>query len=101
LRKNLRDADLICRTGGEEFLVALPKTTKAQASATADRLRQAVGALDISIDGMAKPLRVTVSIGLSVQEGNVPITDMLEQADRALYQAKARGRNVVAIATAA
>ena len=101
LRLNLREEDLICRTGGEEFLVALPKTSKDQASTTADRLRKAVGGLEIVVKGSLMPLRITVSIGLSVQDGHVPIPDMLEQADRALYQAKARGRNVVAIAAAA
>ncbi|WP_298257610.1 diguanylate cyclase [uncultured Litoreibacter sp.] len=101
LRKNLRDEDLICRTGGEEFLVALPKTDSLQATATANRLRQLVGAMDIAVEGQSAPLQVTVSVGLSIQNGQVPISDMLEQADRALYQAKARGRNVVAIATAA
>ena len=101
LRKNLRDGDLICRTGGEEFLVALPQTNEARATTTANRLRQAVGALDIPVKNSATPLRVTVSIGLSLQNGHMPIPDMLEQADRALYQAKARGRNLVAMGAAA
>jgi len=100
LRINLRDGDLICRTGGEEFLVALPNTNKTCATTTANRLRKAVGALDISLKNSPAPLRVTVSIGLSLQDGHMPISEMLEQADRALYQAKARGRNVVAMAAA-
>ncbi|MEP3298151.1 MAG: diguanylate cyclase [Pseudoruegeria sp.] len=101
LRKNLRQNDLICRTGGEEFLVALSHTNQDQAQASANRLRKAVGALNIPIEGKSSPLHVTVSIGLSVQDGTLPIKDMLEQADRALYQAKARGRNVVAISAVA
>ncbi|WP_281856860.1 diguanylate cyclase [Litoreibacter halocynthiae] len=101
LRQNLRDGDLICRTGGEEFLVALPHTDLARATTTANRLRNAVGALDITVKNYATPLRVTVSIGLSLQDGKMPIPEMLDQADRALYQAKARGRNVVAMAAAA
>ncbi|SFR57464.1 diguanylate cyclase [Litoreibacter janthinus] len=101
LRLNLRESDLICRTGGEEFMVALPNTDRAEASATANRLRKAVGALDIAVQGYPAPLRVTVSVGLSIQDGSKAISDMLEQTDRALYQAKARGRNVVAIVAAA
>ncbi len=101
LRQNLRSGDLICRTGGEEFLVALPNAGQDEAAATADRLRKAVGAMDITVKAGLAPLHVTVSIGLSVQDGRVAIPDMLEQADRALYDAKSRGRNVVAIATAA
>ncbi|RLJ60546.1 response regulator receiver modulated diguanylate cyclase [Litoreibacter meonggei] len=101
LRKNLRDGDLICRTGGEEFLVALPHTNEARARTTANRLRRAVGALDIAVKNSPTPLRVTVSVGLSIQNGHVPIQEMMEQADRALYRAKACGRNLVAIAAAA
>ena len=101
LRKNLRDGDLICRTGGEEFLVALPHTNETRARSTANRLRKAVGALDISVSNSPTPLRVTVSIGLSIQDGHMPIPEMMEQADRALYQAKSQGRNLVAMGVAA
>ncbi|EPX80802.1 diguanylate cyclase [Litoreibacter arenae] len=101
LKRNLRDDDLICRTGGEEFLVALPKTNDEEATATANRLRKAVGELDIQVHKNDVKLRVTVSVGLSVQNGQMAISDMLEQADRGLYLAKARGRNAVAVAAAA
>lgn len=101
LRKHLHEGDLICRMGGEEFLVALPDTSNAQATATANRLRKAIGALNIKTPLTASPLQVTVSIGLALQEGRLPVSGMLEKADQALYVAKSRGRNIVSISTSA
>lgn len=101
LRDNLREGDLICRTGGEEFLVALPHTDREQATATANRLRRAVRDLSIRVKGNPAPLSVTVSIGLVLHDGAQSISAMLEQADQELYAAKSRGRNIVSICASA
>lgn len=101
LSDNLRISDLLARVGGEEFLVALPQTTLADAERVAERLRQVVGDEPVLLPSGEK-LRVTVSIGValghSAQEGADQATEvsvMVDRADRALLAAKKAGRNVV------
>ncbi|MBE0454466.1 diguanylate cyclase [Roseovarius autotrophicus] len=98
LRAHLREGDLLARIGGEEFLIALPDTSRAQAQEVAARLCEAVSATPVIIPGGGAPIPVTLSIGVTVaasRPGLPPplMQTLLEQADRALYAAKARGRN--------
>nr|WP_309501474.1 diguanylate cyclase [uncultured Roseovarius sp.] len=103
LQGNLRDGDMIARIGGEEFLIVLPDTPSAVARGTADRLCQIIGAAAIALPGGAPPAHVTVSIGVTLVHDNraegargpLDLDNVLEDADRALYGAKARGRNTV------
>lgn len=93
----LRASDTPVRYGGEEFAVLLRRATADQAADVAERIRRAVAAMDQEMLGVADP--VTVSIGVAVASG--PLTDvpaLIEQADRAMYVAKNRGRNRVAVA---
>ena len=91
----LRPGDVVARYGGEEFIALLPDTTLEDASHAAERLRARVeeGLAPMLQDG---PERITVSIGLSSFVGADDSTaELLIRADRALYQAKAAGRNRV------
>lgn len=91
LQKVARAADLVCRFGGEEFLVLCPDTDLAGAVLLAERLRQGLETLDPGL-GVA----VTASFG--VAQANIEmqsVNELIRGADRALYQAKAGGRNRV------
>lgn len=96
LASQLRKQDTLGRYGGEEFCVLLPATNEAGASALAEKLRCAVEAMPLTIDGNA--ISVTVSLGVAAYEATAadyhPDCNMLiENADKALYQAKKKGRN--------
>jgi diguanylate cyclase (GGDEF)-like protein len=94
LSRALRQGDLLCRYGGEEFAALLTDVSTEQASAVARRLNEVIR--DAPVDTAAGPLRVTVSVGLA---GPVPSPDdlpeLLEHADTALYRAKREGRDRV------
>jgi diguanylate cyclase (GGDEF)-like protein len=85
--------DVVARWGGEEFLVLMPETTSAQAHAALMRLR----ALVLHYDWAAHEptLLVSFSAGLSEYGKDRPLTQILEEADEALYRAKDRGRDRV------
>ncbi len=89
-----RDPDLAARFGGEEFVVLLPMTDIAGAELVARNVLHAVA--DLAIPHPASPIgTVTVSIGVTTWPSGVRINinRLIEQADRALYRAKAAGRN--------
>lgn len=94
LSANLRDKDLLARIGGEEFLVVLPDSTLADARRVAERLCAAVEEWPIRLSSDLG-LEVTVSIGVAVSDGSVPIDGVVEQADLALLDSKVSGRNQV------
>lgn len=96
LQAQLHDGELFARLGGEEFAIVIPGLAPAQSGFTAERLRRAVQELQIA--GGVAPLRVTVSIGISGCSEQRPMVDLdalLLDADKALYRAKAQGRNRV------
>ncbi len=93
LRAGLRTCDLVARWGGEEFLVVLPDTSRVGARVAAERLRAAVARASFTVDGVGA-VRLTVSVGLAACAGQ-GMDRLLDEADRALYRAKARGRNRV------
>jgi diguanylate cyclase (GGDEF)-like protein len=91
-----RVTDIFGRTGGEEFSAVLPETEAANAARVAERLRDRV--MNSRIDGGTdnRPIRCTVSIGLtSLREDDVALESMIRRADKALYDAKRTGRNRV------
>ncbi len=94
LKGSLRSTDLIGRYGGEEFIVMLPHTGRADAIATAEKLRKAIAALQVAVMGEQ---RITISIGLSAlpDGGAEHLDDLIKKADDALYAAKDGGRNRV------
>lgn len=91
LRTNLREADFVCRWGGEEFLILLRKCDAHNALELSEKLRQAVE--NVLIEFKNELLSVTVSQGVSQWVVGEPIDSLIERADIALYRAKQAGRN--------
>lgn len=94
MRGSCRDNDVLCRTGGEEFLILLPRASLEVATAVAGHLRLAVERAPIAHIG-----RVTISLGVAHWQpaSTVEPLDALNRADKALYQAKKNGRNRVCV----
>jgi two-component system cell cycle response regulator len=96
IKANIRNIDLACRTGGEEFVIALPETDAEVAYKVAERLRRAVGGKPFNAGPEAGNLTVTVSIGVAELENAAEsLDDIVKRADEALYRAKREGRNRV------
>lgn len=96
LRQNVRPMDVVCRPGGEEFLVILPDTPGDMACAAAERVRRAVAAGTFSVLGNTRQVSVTISAGVSSLNGvDDTMAELMGRADSALYQAKSAGRNRV------
>lgn len=98
LGRAARSVDTVARYGGDEFVIAVPETGEAGAIAFAERLRDKIESHPFDI-GKANPIHLTVSIGVAgFPEPKVESAeDLLECADRALYRAKAGGRNLVSV----
>lgn len=96
LRQRLRVSDVIGRYGGEEFAIALPDTDVERACAVMDEIRQAFAALPQASELGA--FTATFSAGLAALPRAGDVARLTEAADRALYAAKAAGRNRVVIA---
>jgi len=94
LKVALRSADVACRYGGEEFGILLPQTPLNEASVIAERMRQRV-AETVYPHGQSQSLGgVTISIGISSFHKNVDTPErIIAAADRALYEAKSKGKN--------
>lgn len=96
LRGALRGQDVLCRTGGDEFLVICPETGLEAARACAERLRLAAEHLRVETGGPV--LQLTVSIGVAARDDTMADVDaLIKRADRGVYQAKERGRNAVGL----
>jgi len=97
-RKSMRGSDLVGRLGGEEFAAVLADTSREKAVAVAERIRDTFAQMAQEVDG--HPVCGTVSIGLvHCLERTLDVTELLAQADHALYYAKERGRNRVEVAS--
>jgi len=95
IRASVREYDLAARFGGDEFAVLMPEATLAEASAVAERIRRAVQSIDLNTaEGALVSATVSVGVALFPAHGRTA-SDMLAAADRAVYQAKALGRNRV------
>lgn len=111
-KAHLRPLDLVARIGGEEFLIVLPDISGRVAQRTAHRLCEAIAETGFIIPGHSAPIRVTISIGLTTEqcgqraapqyseELSGPLEQLhpntlISRADRALFGAKAHGRNQV------
>lgn len=94
---NMRAVDVVSRYGGEEFMIAMPKTEEDDALVAADRIRALIAGTPIYVDGQA--LRITTSAGVAQVQKGEQLRDVFKRADDALYKAKQAGRNKVFPAT--
>ena len=98
LEKKLRRADIVCRYGGEEFVIILPEINCNHASIVAEKLRSSIDAFRYK-DNNNHEHHITISIGVACFPDHGPdIEGIMESADQALYEAKKCGRNLVRIA---
>ncbi len=99
IMKTIREYDIACRYGGEEFFILLPMTTFEQTKMVAERLRANIEKTDIDIrDAKVKgipTLNVTASIGVNKYKKEQTPEEFYQGADKALYEAKVGGRNRV------
>jgi diguanylate cyclase len=91
---HLRPYDKVFRYGGEEFLICLADTDLKVGHDIIDRLREELASLRYETNGNGT-LHVTVSVGLALLDPTVAVEQSIDRADRALYAAKAQGRNRV------
>jgi two-component system cell cycle response regulator len=93
LKGSVRQADLVCRYGGEEFVVLLAETDSRQALISGERLRQGVS--QITVELPEQQLHFTVSIGVAQLDPEMDGDALVKAADAALYRAKKTGKNRV------
>jgi diguanylate cyclase (GGDEF)-like protein len=86
-----RQSDIICRWGGEEFILLLKDTGIATARQLAEKIRQQTEQEVFPFNGVN--LRITTSLGLTELHGEDSLDRLIARADRALYRAKQSGRN--------
>jgi len=94
MKNAVRDYDVVCRFGGEEFAILLPETTITQAFERAEVIRKTVEGLEFTIPTSIKPIRVTLSLGVAQRESFIQSQEEItHNADLALYHSKLSGRN--------
>jgi diguanylate cyclase (GGDEF)-like protein len=95
-RDSVREVDVVCRYGGEEFAVILPQTRKADAQMIGERIRRSVESADFVSEFKDARVKITVSLGIaSFPENGRTVKELIERVDQALYLAKGRGKNLV------
>lgn len=93
LSEEVRDQDMVGRWGGEEFIILVPSDDEQVAGSIAERIRHRLENAVCKAGDHA--IRVTASFGVSHASTRVPLTELIAHADKALYQAKKKGRNQV------
>jgi diguanylate cyclase len=92
---HVREMDNVFRFGGEEFVIVMPSADISASLEVAERVRSAVEMTDIKLDEQTFG-HVTISLGVAVLlEGNDSAPDLINRADKALYDAKESGRNQI------
>ena len=100
LRGIIRGGDLLCRLGGEEFVIVMPNVNVVAASRIAERARRAIEQEGFIVDKVGTIVTVTASIGVAEQAEDKDAHQLYRRADQALYRSKADGRNRVTAAAA-
>jgi diguanylate cyclase (GGDEF)-like protein len=91
IRDGIRMADLLCRYGGDEFVLLMSQTPLEQALLSAERLRSLIGQTPMRYGGQTS--MITVSIGVASLQRGMGMEDLIKAADGALYRAKEGGKN--------
>ena len=99
IRDTIRQNDIPCRIGGEEFVVACRQTSESEAVRLAERLREAAELTPFHLDDLTIPFAVSVGVATSKSDEDT-VDSMFLHADRALYHSKQHGRNRVTHHTA-
>lgn len=87
--KNVRETDIVCRYGGDEFLVLLQRISLKQAQHIADKIMDGIRRIDIE----KVAIKMSVSIGIVNQSDESKVSEVVEKADQAMYRAKQAGGN--------
>lgn len=95
LRKHVRGIDVVGRYGGEEILVGLVGANAEEAERVTEQLRQKVEETEISFED--KKFNVTASFGVAALDSEMTLEQLIDAADKALYEAKNTGRNKVVV----
>ncbi|MBC8263539.1 MAG: diguanylate cyclase [Anaerolineales bacterium] len=100
IRETIREYDIAGRFGGEEFTIVLPEVDLLEAHSLAERLRKAVEAASFEVKASPTPIKATMSLGVACfpEDATTP-TNLIHEADVAVYQAKLKGRNRVVCAS--
>ncbi len=98
LRRSVRGFDVCTRFGGEEFAILMPGSHAAAAVQSAERIRQRIESHRFDLLLIPSELHPTISVGVAVLTASDAAADLIARADRALYQAKAEGKNRVRFA---
>ncbi len=93
----MRNADTVCRIGGEEIVIIMPRIDPVQAAELADTLRAAIGAMAVPV-GDGRTITATVSLGFATRQPEEGGESLFRRADAALYAAKRDGRDRVGLA---
>ncbi len=96
LKESVREYDVVARFGGEEFAILMPETTKEDALAHIDQIRRHIAASGFDVSTSVDPIKATMSFGIAGRTGpGESATQLMHQADLAVYRAKLEGRNKV------
>ena len=101
IRKSLRQLDMPCRFGGEEFVIVLPGTSLREAVVLGERLREGIAAMRLVSDGQRIELSVSIGIDYCAPSDHLTADQAIARADKYLLQAKAAGKNQVCHASLA
>ena len=93
IKNHVRTSDIVCRYGGDEFVIISPNTDIASAMKVAEKLRNAVERYDFCKEEKKKKVNLTFSLGVSTYQKGVTEEELVQQVDHALYRSKKAGRN--------
>jgi len=97
IKQDVRQVDIVCRYGGDEFVLILPFTDLNSAKFVAEKIRKSIEEMDLFDKETQENIRVNVSGGVAGYHKGLKREDLIALADRALYKAKAEGRNRICV----